>query len=86
MEKTLVEVTCTSKKQTQSYKPDQPSHEIELSVPYDQSSIFYQMSGGTVMKLNTINQEAAAMFVIGNVYEMSIKPKEVAPAEEKTEA
>jgi hypothetical protein len=85
LKETIVQVTCTAKKQKQGYTNNSLQHEIELSVPYDQNSIFYQMSGGTVMTLNTVNQAAADMFVIGGVYEMSIKPKEIKAAETASE-
>jgi hypothetical protein len=75
---TYVEVKCISKKQSENWDKNKPlSHEIELQVPYDQNSIFYQMSGGTTLKLNTVNQQAADMFEIGKVYNVTIAPKEV---------
>lgn len=89
LKETVVEVTCTAKTQKQQYSKENPiQHAIELSVPYDQKSIFYQMSGGTVMTLNTVNQAAADMFEINEVYVMSIKPKplpETTPVEDKEE-
>ena len=77
MNKTLVKVKCVSKKESTNYDPLKPvSTAIELSVPYDQKSIFYQMSGGTFMTLNTVNQEAADMFVLNGEYDILISPSE----------
>lgn len=74
--KTIVECECISKKQTKNYDPKRPlNHVIELQVPYDQTSIFWAMSGGTNINLNTVNQEAADMFVIGSKYMIDIYPK-----------
>jgi hypothetical protein len=74
---TTVKVRCNSKKETLNYDPSKPiATAIELTVPYDQNSIFYQMSGGTTMILNTVNQVAADMFQIGKDYDMVISPSE----------
>lgn len=72
---TIVKVKCHSKKETLNYDSKKPvSTAIELAVPYDQNSIFYQMSGGTTLVLNTVNQEAADMFQLGNDYDLVISP------------
>ena len=71
---TKVKCKCVSKKQLQSYKENPMQHEIELQVPYDQNSVYYQQSGGTGFVLKTINQAAADMFVIGNEYDVVISP------------
>jgi hypothetical protein len=74
---TLVKCTCVSKKESQNYAPNFPiATQIELQVPYDQNSIFYQMSGGTTFLLNTVNQDAANMFEIGGVYDVVISKSE----------
>lgn len=74
---TKVKCRCISKKESQNYDPKKPiSTGIELQVPYDPSSIFYQMSGGTALVLNTVNQEAADMFKIGSDYDIVISPSE----------
>jgi len=66
-----------SKKQRHNYDPANPIvTEIELSVPYEQNSIYYQLSGGTGILLCTINQEVAAMFEIGKDYDVLISPTE----------
>ena len=71
--RTLVKVKCVSKKEKLNYNPSLPiATEIELEVPYDQNSIFWKMSGGTNLMLNTINKEAADMFVLGKVYDVEI--------------
>ncbi len=74
---TTVKVKCLSKKNALSYNGANPiCCSIELAVPYDQTSIFYQMSGGTAMTLNTINDDAANMFEVGKDYLMTISPAE----------
>ena len=72
---TKVKVKCVSKKESANYAPENPiATAIELQVPYDQKSIYYQLSGGTALTLNTVNKEAADMFVIGNDYDIVISP------------
>jgi len=74
---TKVKCKCISKKESQNYNKEFPiSTTIELQVPYDQTSIYYQMSGGTAFVLNTVNQKAADMFRIGNDYDILISPSE----------
>ncbi len=70
MKSTIVEVECISKKHAHQWqqKSNPIEHEIEFAVPSDQDSIFYKMSGGTNFNLKTINQEAAAMFTVGDKY------------------
>ena len=78
---TKVQVKCASKKQAANYHPELPyRYEIGLEVPYDQTSIYYQMSGGTMMTLNTINQDAADMFIVGNTYDLDISVPIADPA------
>ena len=75
MDKTIVQVECISKKETKNYDPKKPkATTIELQVPYDQNSVFYQLSGGTLMNLNTVNQDAADMFQLGGKYNIEISP------------
>ena len=77
MKKVVVEVKCVSKKEAQNYSQENPRrYEIEVEVPYDQNNIFWKMSGGTNMLLNTINKEAADSFVIGETYVLSFEKKE----------
>lgn len=73
MNQTKVEMTCVSKKQIQGYKGATVSHEIELEVPYDQSSIYYKLSGGTNIVLRTINPAAADMFELQGKYMLKIE-------------
>jgi hypothetical protein len=76
-ESTKVKCECVSKKETKSYNPKNPiATAIELQVPYDQNSIYFQLSGGTLITLNTINKEAADMFIIGNSYDIIISPSQ----------
>jgi hypothetical protein len=73
--KTIVKVKCVSKKESQNWQKENPiATAIELEVPYDQASIYWKLSGGTNMVLNTVNKEAADMFVIGNEYDLVISP------------
>ena len=76
MQKTIVQLECVSKKEgyQYGYKGNPKEWEIELSVPTDQNSIFYKMSGGTNFTLRTINEGAAGMFTIGDSYMMEISP------------
>lgn len=77
MKQTKVQCTCVSKKQKQNWDPKNPvAHEIELEVPYDQNSVYWKLSGGTNMVLNTVNNEAADMFVLGSKYDLLISPSE----------
>ena len=82
MTNTIVEVDCVSKKHGHQwgFKENPLEHEIEFAVPTDQNNIFFKMSGGTNFTLKTINQEAAAMFVVGSKYRMTLEaiPEEAA--------
>lgn len=70
---TVVQVKCISKKESINYNPEFPkSYAIEFEVPYDQNSIFWKMSGGTNIVLNTVNQAAADGFEIGKFFELNI--------------
>lgn len=72
---TKVQCKCVSKKDSENYNKENPiTTAIELQVPYNPDSIYYQMSGGTGFTLNTINKEAADMFVIGKFYDVVISP------------
>lgn len=74
---TKVKVKCISKKETATYNQNNPiSTQIELQVPYDQSSVYYQLSGGSGFNLCTVNKSAADMFVIGNDYDVVISPSQ----------
>ncbi len=75
MTSTKVKCECISKKESKNYNPEHPIVTvIELQVPYDQNSIYFQMSGGTNFSLNTVNQSAADMFKIGSSYDILISP------------
>lgn len=77
MQSTKVVCKCVSKKESQNYDQANPiATAIELEVPYDQSSIYWKLSGGTNMVLNTVNKDAADMFVIGQSYDLVISPSE----------
>lgn len=72
---TIVKLKCVSKKETVNHDLNHPkATAIELEVPYSQTSVFWKMSGGTNMVLNTVNQQAADMFQIGNDYDIVISP------------
>lgn len=70
---TLVKMKCVSKKESINYNPNLPvATAIEMEVPYDQNSVFWKLSGGTNIVLNTVNQEAADMFILGKSYDVVI--------------
>lgn len=70
---TKVIAKCISKKESKNYDEKNPIQStIELEVPYDQNSIYWKLSGGTNLELNTVNQQAADMFIIGKDYEINI--------------
>lgn len=72
---TKVVLKCLSKKESVNYAKENPiATAIELEVPYDQNSVYWKLSSGTNFVLNTVNKDAADMFVIGNSYEMIISP------------
>ena len=72
---TKVKVKCVSKKEIQSYNKENPiATAIELEVPYDQTSVYWKLSGGTNLTLNTVNKDAADMFVLGNEYDIIVSP------------
>lgn len=74
---TKVKVKCISKKESANYSEEHPiATAIELEVPYDQGSIYWKLSGGTNITLNTVNQSAADMFVIGKDYDIVVSPSE----------
>lgn len=72
---TKVVAKCVSKKESQSWNEENPIQTvIELEVPYDQNSVYWKMSGGTNLELNTINKQAADMFELGKEYDIIISP------------
>lgn len=78
MNQTKVVCKCISKKESVNYDQNNPiATAIELEVPYDQNSVYWKLSGGTNMVLNTVNKDAADMFVIGNSYDLIISPSEI---------
>lgn len=78
---TKVKCKCISKKEFQNYNNFDGVHPIstavELQVGYDPKSVYYQLSGGTNLTLNTCNQEVADMFKIGNEYNILVSPSEI---------
>ncbi len=72
---TEVVMTCVSKKEAKGYNGSN-QFAIELEVPYNQDSVYWKMSGGTNIVLNTISKEANDMFTIGGEFRMIIKPNE----------
>ncbi|MBN8821286.1 MULTISPECIES: hypothetical protein [unclassified Spirosoma] len=75
---TKVRVTCVSKKESKNWDTTNPiATAIELEVPYDQKSVYWKLSGGTNLTLNTVNKAAADMFVIGGEYDIVVSPAEV---------
>jgi hypothetical protein len=88
LKSTVVEMLCVSKKQALPWgtKGNPVQYDIELQVPYDQKSVFFQQSGGTNQVLKTINQAAADLFEIGETYVMTLTKKVVEPVEEMATA
>jgi hypothetical protein len=79
---TKVKVKCISKKESISYDKVNPrATAIELEVPYDQKSDYWKLSGGTNLTLNTVNQAAADMFILGNSYDIVVSPSEEEPTQ-----
>jgi len=75
---TKVVAKCISKKESKNYDPENPIRTIiELEVPYDQKSIYWKMSGGTNLELNTVNQAAADMFELDKDYDIVISPSQI---------
>lgn len=74
MNATKVELKCISKKESIHHDQKSINTHIELEVPYSSDSVYFKLSGGTNMALNTINKDAADMFVVGNKYEVVISP------------
>jgi hypothetical protein len=80
---TKVVARCISKKESKNYDPENPVRvTIELEVPYDQNSIYWKISGGTNLELNTINKAAADMFILGEDFDIVISPS-ITPSLEK---
>lgn len=78
---TNIKVKCVSKKESaNTYLGDVKAHPknfaIELGVDYDPNSVYYQMSGGTNIILNTVNEVAADGFIIGKDYMITIAEAE----------
>ena len=74
---TKVVVECIGKKEKKNWDLNRPkAWEIELQVPYDQNSVYFQLSGGTGFNLNTVNEDAAKEFEIGGKYEVLISKVE----------
>lgn len=74
---TKVKVNCVSKKESKNWDEKNPiATTVELEVPYDQESIYWKLSGGTNLELNTVNQAAADMFELGKDYDIVISPSE----------
>jgi len=74
---TIVKVECASKKESKNYDAKNPiQYSIELNVPYDPKSIYHQLSGQSGIILNTINKDAADLFVIGKSYDVVISASE----------
>lgn len=81
--KTRVEVYLESKTKKETGYPGQspentakPQYELKFNVGYDQSSVYFQQSGGTQPVFNTVNQEVADMFEVGKKYAIEIYPVE----------
>lgn len=70
-----IKVKCFSKKESHNYDPKEPKViTLEMQVPYDQASTFWQTSGGTNLLFNTTNQSIADQFKVGEDYMLNITP------------
>lgn len=73
----IIEMDCESTKQGKPYDNGKGGktrqHEIDFSIPYSQNNIFYQLSGGTALKLLTVNEDAVSEIAAGKKYRITIE-------------
>ena len=79
--KTQVKVYLESKTKKETGYPNQkpehaqkPQYELKFNVGYDQTSQYFQLSGGTQPILNTVNEEVANSMEVGKWYMITIEP------------
>ena len=51
-----------------------PSYELKFNVGYDQTSTYFQLSGGTQPVFHTVNEEVANSMEVGKFYMITIEP------------
>ena len=68
---TIIKMKLTSKKET-AINDGKKQTLLEFSVPYGNDSIWWQLSGGSALTIQTVNQQAADQFEIGKDYEVVI--------------
>ena len=67
---------CGSTKQGRPWKDGETTkrqHEIDFDIPYGQNNVFFQLSGGTALKLITNNEDAASGIAAGKKYRCTIE-------------
>lgn len=73
----IIEMECESTKQGKPYANNagvtSRQHEIDFSIPYGQNNVFYQLSGGTALKLLTVNEDAVSGVQAGKKYRITIE-------------
>lgn len=60
-------------------KPEQvikPQFELKFNVGYDQTSTYFQLSGGSQPVFHTVNEDVANSMEVGKWYMITIKPAE----------
>jgi hypothetical protein len=78
--KTRIEVYLESKTKKEIGYPNQPSqkpsYELKFNVGYDQTSQYYQLSGGSQPVFHTANEDVANSMEVGKKYAIEISPVE----------
>ena len=73
----IIEMECESTKQGKPYANGiggtNRQHEIDFNIPYAQNNVFYSLSGGTTLKLITVNEDAVSHVAAGKKYRMTIE-------------
>lgn len=73
---THFEATCDNIKRSTRGKDNTPTTEVEINIPYGSTDVYSRQSGGTTLKLVTVNEDAAAMFKVNGKYKVTIEPVE----------
>lgn len=72
----VIEMECETTKQgklTKNGETTSRQHEIDFNIPYAQGNVFYSLSGGTTLKLMTVNEDAVSEISAGKKYRMTIE-------------
>lgn len=80
---TQVKVYLESKTKKETGYPNQkpenatkPQYELKFNVGYDQTNIYFQLSGGTQPVFYTVNEDVANSMEVGKPYMITISPIE----------